>query len=60
MRCTQAVIESLERLFEYTQDRITTYNNYFLQVQSLINQKAIEAQGIKNSGDPGNSITPYF
>jgi Arc/MetJ-type ribon-helix-helix transcriptional regulator len=28
-------------------DLKTTYNNYFLQVQTLINQKAIEAPGAK-------------
>jgi chromosome segregation ATPase len=30
------------------EDLKTTYNNYFLQVQTLINQKAIEAPGKKN------------
>jgi predicted nuclease with TOPRIM domain len=29
------------------EDLKTTYNNYFLQVQTLINQKAIEAPGTK-------------
>jgi Arc/MetJ-type ribon-helix-helix transcriptional regulator len=29
------------------EDLKTTYNNYFLQVQTLINQKAIEAPGAK-------------
>jgi predicted RNase H-like nuclease (RuvC/YqgF family) len=31
------------------EDLKTTYNNYFLQVQTLINQKAIEAPGAKKS-----------
>jgi len=37
-------IEKAERDKE---DLKTTYNNYFLQVQTLINQKAIEAPGAK-------------
>jgi len=36
------------------------HNNYFLQVQTLINQKAIEAPGAKklwcDSGKPGQFI----
>jgi FtsZ-binding cell division protein ZapB len=31
------------------EDLKTTYNNYFLQVQTLINQKAIEAPGNKKA-----------
>lgn len=54
----QARNEELERLVNVLQDQITklnqdkedlkaTYNNYFLQVQTLINQRAIEEGGGK-------------
>jgi hypothetical protein len=37
----------LEKAERDKEDLKTTYNNYFLQVQTLINQKAIEAPGAK-------------
>jgi FtsZ-binding cell division protein ZapB len=37
----------LEKAERDKEDLKTTYNNYFLQVQTLINQKAIEAPGEK-------------
>jgi Uncharacterized conserved protein len=39
--------EELEKAERDKEDLKTTYNNYFLQVQTLINQKAIEAPGEK-------------
>lgn len=39
----------LEKSERDKEDLKNMYNNYFLQVQSLINQKAIEAQGNKKS-----------
>lgn len=35
------------RIFSLREDLKAVYNNYFLQVQTLINQKAIEAPGNK-------------
>jgi hypothetical protein len=35
------------------------HNNYFLQVQTLINQKAIEAPGEKKRKQSGNSVTSF-
>jgi chromosome segregation ATPase len=37
----------LDRAERDKEDLKTVYNNYFLQVQTLINQKAIEAPGAK-------------
>jgi hypothetical protein len=37
----------LEEAKRDKEDLKNTYNNYFLQVQTLINQKAIEAPGEK-------------
>jgi len=39
--------KELEKTERDKEDLKTTYNNYFLQVQTLINQKAIEAPGSK-------------
>jgi hypothetical protein len=41
--------KELEKAGHDKEDLKTTYNNYFLQVQTLINQKAIEAPGNKKS-----------
>ena len=53
-RLTEEKDRSIERLENdlakaghREEDLKTTYNNYFVQVQSLINQKAIEAPGNK-------------
>lgn len=39
--------KELNKAEQDKEDLKTTYNNYFLQVQTLINQKAIEAPGTK-------------
>jgi Arc/MetJ-type ribon-helix-helix transcriptional regulator len=39
--------KELDKAERDKEDLKTTYNNYFLQVQTLINQKAIEAPGAK-------------
>jgi len=39
--------KELEKTERDKEDLKTTYNNYFLQVQTLINQKSIEAPGSK-------------
>lgn len=45
-----------ETLKKELEDIKNIYNNYMLQIQTLINQKAIEAPGAKNhGGDFGNS-----
>lgn len=43
----QTLKGELEEAKRDKEDLKTTYNNYFLQVQTLINQKAIEAPGEK-------------
>jgi chromosome segregation ATPase len=43
----ETLIRELEKAERDKEDLKTTYNNYFLQVQTLINQKAIEAPGAK-------------
>jgi hypothetical protein len=47
----EVLIETMKAEIEKAEidkeDLKTTYNNYFLQVQTLINQKAIEAPGAK-------------
>ena len=44
---TETLKKELERSGQREEDLKITYNNYFVQVQSLINQKAIEAPGNK-------------
>lgn len=44
---TETLKKELERSGQREEDLKTTYNNYFVQVQTLINQKAIEAPGNK-------------
>jgi predicted RNase H-like nuclease (RuvC/YqgF family) len=41
------LIRELETAERDKEDLKTTYNNYFLQIQTLINQKVIEAPGAK-------------
>jgi FtsZ-binding cell division protein ZapB len=43
----ETLIKELDKAEKDKEDLKTTYNNYFLQVQTLINQKAIEAPGAK-------------
>lgn len=43
----ETLIKELDKAERDKEDLKTTYNNYFLQVQTLINQKAIEAPGAK-------------
>jgi chromosome segregation ATPase len=46
-RHIETVKAELNKAERDKEDLKTTYNNYFLQVQTLINQKAIEAPGAK-------------
>jgi predicted RNase H-like nuclease (RuvC/YqgF family) len=46
-RHNQTLKEELNKAERDKEDLKATYNNYFLQVQTLINQKAIEAPGNK-------------
>jgi Arc/MetJ-type ribon-helix-helix transcriptional regulator len=46
-RHNQTLLKDLENASQDKEDLKNTYNNYFLQVQTLINQKAIEAPGNK-------------
>jgi hypothetical protein len=51
------LIKELGKSKKDKEDLKTTCNNYFLQVQILINQKAIGASGVKNlGGKSGNQI----
>lgn len=44
---SETLIKELEKAERDKEDLKATYNNYFLQVQTLINQKAIESPGQK-------------
>jgi SMC interacting uncharacterized protein involved in chromosome segregation len=46
-RHNETLKQDIERAERDKEDLKTTYNNYFLQIQTLINQKAIEAPGAK-------------
>ena len=46
-RHTQTLKAELEKASQDKEDLKQMHNNYFLQVQTLINQKAIEAPGEK-------------
>jgi hypothetical protein len=43
----ETLIKELEKAAQDKENLQNIYNNYFLQVQTLINQKAIEAPGAK-------------
>lgn len=48
-RYIETLKEEIKKADQDKEDLKTTYNNYFLQVQTLINQKAIEAPGTKKA-----------